>query len=106
LSDVSYILRAENDVRVARVHVNRMRWWTSGAEENARIPEAGMWPDSRRTLRGILERRDKESTREYKVRRAGRRGYVWIREADLPEVVIKAYELLKNSEKQLRKQML
>jgi hypothetical protein len=31
----------------------------------------------------------------YKVRRAGRCGYVWIREADLPEVVIKACELLK-----------
>jgi hypothetical protein len=33
-------LRAENDARVARVHVNRMRGWMSGAEENARKPEA------------------------------------------------------------------
>jgi hypothetical protein len=88
-------LRAENDARVARVHVNPMRGWMSGAEENARKPGAGMWPDSRRTLRGILERRGREGEREYKVRRAGRRGYVWVREADLPEVVIKAYELLK-----------
>jgi hypothetical protein len=95
LSDVSYILRAENDARVARVHVNRMRGWMSGAKENARKPEAGMWPDSRRMLRGILERRGREGAREYKVRRAGRRGYVRVREADLPEVVIKAYELLK-----------
>jgi hypothetical protein len=47
------------------------------------------------TLGGILERREKEGGREYQVRRAGRRGYVWIREADLPEVVIKACELLK-----------
>jgi hypothetical protein len=94
LSDVSYILRAENDAHVARVHVNQMRGWTSDAEENARKPEAGMWPDSRRTLRGILERREKEGAREYKVRCAGRRGYVWIRESDLPEVDIKAYELL------------
>jgi hypothetical protein len=86
---------ARRTTRVARVHVNRMRGWKSGAEENARKAEAGMWPDSRRTLRGILERREKEGTREYKVRRAGRRGYVWVREADLPEVVIKAYELLK-----------
>jgi hypothetical protein len=54
-----------------------------------------MWPDSRRTLRGILERRERNSAHEYKVRRAGRRGYVWVREADLSEVVIKAYELLK-----------
>jgi hypothetical protein len=72
-----------------------MRGWTSGAEENARKTEAGMWPDSRRTFRGILERREKEGAREHKVRRAGRRGYVWIRVADLPDVVIKAYELLK-----------
>jgi hypothetical protein len=94
LSDVSYILRAENDARVARVHVNRMRGWTSSAEENAQKPEADMWPASWRTFRGILERREKEGAREYKVRRGGRRGYVWLREADLPEVVIKAHELL------------
>jgi hypothetical protein len=37
----------------------------------------------------------KSGAREYKVRRAGRRGYVWVQEADLPEVVIKACELLK-----------
>jgi hypothetical protein len=67
----------------------------SDAEENARELEAGMWPDSRRTLRGILEQREKDGASEYKVRRAGRRGYVWVREADLPEVVIKAHELLK-----------
>jgi hypothetical protein len=42
LSDVSYILRAQNNARVARVNANRMRGWTSGAEENARKPEAGM----------------------------------------------------------------
>jgi hypothetical protein len=54
-----------------------------------------MWPDSRRTLRGILKRRGREGAREYNVRRAGRRGYVSVREADLPEVVIKAYEFLK-----------
>jgi hypothetical protein len=42
LSDVSYILRAENNARVARVNGNRMRRRTSGADENARKPEAGM----------------------------------------------------------------
>jgi hypothetical protein len=70
LSHVSYILRAENDASVARVHVNRMREGPRAAEENARKPKAGMWPDSRRTLRGILERREKEGAREYKARRA------------------------------------
>jgi hypothetical protein len=95
LSHVSYILRAENDASVARVHVNRMREGPRAAEENARKPKAGMWPDSRRTLLGILERREKEGAREYKARRPGRRGYVWVLEADFPEVFIKAHELLK-----------
>jgi hypothetical protein len=36
LSDATYILRAEIDARVVRVHVNRMRGWKSGAKENAR----------------------------------------------------------------------
>jgi hypothetical protein len=35
----------------------------------------------------------------YKARRAGRRGYVWVRESDLPEVVIKAHELFKEQRK-------
>jgi Integrase core domain len=60
LSDVSYVLCAENDAREARVYVFRMRRWDSNSEENAREPEAGVWPDSRRVLRGILERREKE----------------------------------------------
>jgi hypothetical protein len=36
------------------------------AEENARKLEAGMWPGSGRTFRGILERREKEGARECK----------------------------------------
>jgi hypothetical protein len=87
LSDVSYVLCAENNARVARVHVNRMRRWDSKAEENAREPEAGMWPDSRRVLRGILERREKEVKREYRVRHAERQGYVWVPEVDLPKLL-------------------
>jgi hypothetical protein len=51
LSPVCYILRAEGEERVARVHINRMRRWPSRAEENVRDPSAGMWPDSRRVLR-------------------------------------------------------
>jgi hypothetical protein len=46
-------------------------------------------------LRGILERREKDGAHEHKVTRAGRRGYVWVRETDLPKLVIKACELLK-----------
>jgi hypothetical protein len=58
-----------------------------------------MWPDSRRVLPVVLERREKEGKREYRVRHAGRRGYVWVPEVDLPEVVVKAYELIKSKQK-------
>jgi hypothetical protein len=53
---VGYVLRTEWDERVARVYVNRMRRWTSRAEENVRHPSAGMWPDARRVLRSITGR--------------------------------------------------
>jgi hypothetical protein len=78
LSPGSYILRAEGDERVARVHVNRMRRWTSRAEENVRDPSAGIWPDSRRVLRSIMGRREENGGVEFQVPRAGRRGYVWV----------------------------
>jgi hypothetical protein len=41
LSPVSYILRAEGDERVARVHVNRMRRWTSRARKTYEIQALG-----------------------------------------------------------------
>jgi hypothetical protein len=63
LTGVSYVLCADNDARVARVHVNMMRRWDCSFEENAREPEAGKWPDSRRVLPGIPARREKEGKR-------------------------------------------
>jgi hypothetical protein len=101
LSPVSYILRAEGDERVARVHVNRMRRWTSRAEENVRDPSAGMWPDSRRVLRSIMGRRERNGCVEFQVPRAGRRVSVWVPQADLPEVVVRAYDLLAKERAQL-----
>jgi hypothetical protein len=63
LSDVSYVLCAEIDARVARVHVNRMRRWDSNSEENAREQMrgcgrirdgccGGSWSDGRRKVSG------------------------------------------------------
>jgi hypothetical protein len=101
LSPVSYILRAEGDERVARVHVNRMRRWTSRAEENVRDPSAGMWPDSRRVLRSNMGRRERNGCVEFQVPRAGRRGSVWVPQADLPEVFVRAYDLLAKERAQL-----
>jgi len=98
LSEVSYMLRAESDARVARAHANRLRLWTSEGEEDARNPEAGLWPDSRRTLRAILGQRERDGKAEYRVRRAGRRGFAWVPERDLPEIVVRAYQLIKARE--------
>jgi hypothetical protein len=98
LSPVGYLLRAENDSRSARVHVNRMRELRPGVDEFPRDPQAGMWPDSRHVLRAILGRRESSGTVEYHVPRVGRRGYAWVSERDLPEVVVRAYELFRSGE--------
>jgi hypothetical protein len=45
LSDVSYILCAGRDERIALVHVKQIRGLTSGAEEKVREPDAGLWPN-------------------------------------------------------------
>jgi hypothetical protein len=94
LSEVSYMLRAESNSRVARVHANRLRLWTCKGEEDVRDPEA----DSRWVLRTILEQRETDGKVEYRVRRAGRRGFVWVAEGDLPEVVVRAYPIIKAKE--------
>jgi hypothetical protein len=98
LSPVWYLLRAENDSRTARVHVNRMRAVRPGVDEFSRDPQAGVWPDSRRVLRAILGRSESSGTVEYQVPRVGRRGYAWVSERDLPEVAVRAYELFRSGE--------
>jgi hypothetical protein len=60
LSSVSYMLRAESDHRIALVHVNRMRRWSSQAAEETRDPKVRFWSDSRRVVQSILERRERE----------------------------------------------
>jgi hypothetical protein len=101
LTPVSYMLRAESDHRVARVHVNRMRRWSSLAAEDARDPRAGLWPDSRRVVRSIIERRERSGKFEYRIPRVGRRGSTWVTETSLPEVAVRAYELLAKGKAQL-----
>lgn len=59
-------------------------------------PREGMFPDSFRILRNLLYSRGSEKDREFKLISVGRNGYVWISEADLPEVVVAAYDLKKS----------
>jgi hypothetical protein len=102
VTSVSYMLRAESDHRTARVHINRMRRWSSQAAEDARDPKAGLWPDSRRVVHSRLERREREGNVEYRISKVGRRGSTWVSEASLPELVVRACELLAKERTQLR----
>jgi hypothetical protein len=54
---------------------------------------------ARFTLRSTLERREVGGIVEYRVPRVGRRGYAWLSEHDLPEVVVRAYELFRTKER-------
>jgi hypothetical protein len=76
------------------VHVNRMRRWSSQAAEDTRDAGAGIWPDSRRVVQSIIERRERDGKVEYRIPKVGRRGSAWVAEASLPEVAVRAYELL------------
>jgi hypothetical protein len=72
----------------ARAHVNRLRKIAPETLAETANPESGLWPGSRRLLRGILGRRTTESGRvQYLLKHAGRAGFVWQNEESLPDVV-------------------
>jgi hypothetical protein len=57
----------------------------------AAVPTDGMWPGSRRILRGIIEKKDGR----FKVNHVGKGGYKWMDDTGLPKIVVKAYQLSK-----------
>ena len=76
----------------ARVHVNRLRRFPEKfVETNA--PQAGVYPDSRRLALMIMGCEDRDGERWMKLVSKGRNGYVWQRATDLPEIVVKLYDL-------------
>lgn len=79
---------------VARTHVNRLRR-SSKMQAESEDPMEGMFPDSFRVLRNLLDSRGEGKEREFKLKSAGRNGYVWLNESEVPEVVIAAYDLKK-----------
>jgi hypothetical protein len=96
-SDVSYVLRSEIEGKSARVHVNRLRKIAEDEDlAETGDPITGIWPDSRRILRAVLDTRRIGDEIEYKIVRQGRRGYVWVPAAALPDVVKTAYAMPKN----------
>ena len=92
-SDCGYSIRSELGEKLARVHVNRLKKIPEGLLAEAGSPQQGLWPDVRREVRGILAKRGSGRRTEYKVRKAGRNGFVWTRKGDLPDVVVAAYEM-------------
>jgi Tfp pilus assembly protein PilZ len=97
-SGVGYSAVSELDGKTARVHVNRLKAVPEGREIDASEPEQGLWPDVRRVLRGILSKRTIDGAVEYQVRKAGRKGFVWVASDDLPDVVVKAFEVSRGDE--------
>jgi hypothetical protein len=92
-SAVGYTAVSELEGKTARVHFNRLKAVSDGREVDASSPEQGLWPDVRRELRGVMSKRSVRDVVEYQVRKAGRNGFVWVGAKDLPDLVIKAYEV-------------
>jgi hypothetical protein len=48
---------SELEGKTARVQVNRLKAVPDGREVDTSAPEQGLWPDVRRVLRGVLDKR-------------------------------------------------
>jgi hypothetical protein len=89
LSEISYLL-TDRMGKVSRVHVNRLTRTHRDLKETQN-PVEGLFPDSQRLLRNVLEYN--AIKKQIKIRSAGRRGYKWIDERNLPDVIVTAYKL-------------
>jgi hypothetical protein len=88
LPEVAYLV--DRSGHTSRVHVNRLTRMDPGVEETQK-PMDGMFPDSCRPLRKLLGY-DAEGKR-FKVRSKVRNGYIWTKESNLPDVIVRAYKL-------------
>jgi hypothetical protein len=53
----------------------------------------GIYPDSRRLFLRILGDKLEQNERWFKLVSPGRNGFVWKHERELPEIVVKAYDI-------------
>jgi hypothetical protein len=102
LGDVGYLFEAEKSGEVARVHVNRLRNFAESFKE-VDSPQNGVFPDSRSLALRIKDDRVLEGVREFRLVSHGRNGVVWRPEMDLPEIVVKIYDLAKQDKERLLK---
>lgn len=90
VTDTNYILVGEVTGVQARTHVNRMARLDERIVED--IEEAGgVFPDTRRLIRGIMDWRTRAGRVELQVKHRGRTGTKWVDEQDLPPLVVQAY---------------
>jgi hypothetical protein len=75
---------------MARVHVNRLRHFSAEIEEQESLL-GGIYTDSRRLFLRLLGDKLEQDERWYKLVSPGRNGFVWKRESEVPEIVVKAY---------------
>lgn len=92
LSPVGFVLKSETSSEVARTHINRLRRFSEQYTE-VEAPQAGIFPDSRRLMLRITEAKEHNGIRLFRLQSAGRKGFVWKTEAELPEIVVKAFDL-------------
>ena len=91
---MGYVLQAEQSAEVARVHVNRLRRFEEHFKELG-TPQGGVFPDSRRLYLLLTGDRIVDGKKEFNITSVGRRGFVWKPEEELPQIVIKLYDLAK-----------
>lgn len=90
ITPLNYVLVGEVTGVEARTHVNRMARFDERVVEDAE-EAGGVFPDTRRLIKAVLDWRIREGRAQYQVRHRGRVGTKWIDEEDLPPVVVKTY---------------
>jgi hypothetical protein len=89
VSEVAYLVE-DRSGHTSRVHVNRLTRMDPGVEET-QDPMVGKFPDSRRLLRKLMVYDAKR--KRFKGRSKGRNGYIWSKDSNLPDVIVRAYKL-------------
>eukprot|EP00173_Palmaria_palmata_P001617 Plantae.Rhodophyta-Palmaria_palmata.ctg192.p3 GENE.Plantae.Rhodophyta-Palmaria_palmata.ctg192~~Plantae.Rhodophyta-Palmaria_palmata.ctg192.p3 ORF type:complete len:172 (+),score=38.05 Plantae.Rhodophyta-Palmaria_palmata.ctg192:2302-2817(+) len=87
---IIYILEDESNGLIARSHVNRL----ARLSERLVEPEegiGGIFPDTRRGIKSILGWKETQNEKQFKIVSRGRNGHKWVKESDLPPLVLKAY---------------
>lgn len=90
ITPTNYVLVGEVTGVEARTHVNRMARFDERVAEDAE-EVGGVFPDTRRLIRAILNWRIRGGRAQYQIRHRGHTGSKWVDEDDLPPVVVRTY---------------